>query len=56
MKDDCYEQVEKHSCHIFRAILVKVHRLTFLICKKMNKKQTNKQKQQSRDTRLEPKL
>lgn len=32
MKDDCNKQVEKHSGHIFRAILVKVHWLALLIC------------------------
>lgn len=34
MKDDRNKQVEKHSGHIFRAILVKVYWITLLICNK----------------------
>lgn len=34
MKNDRDKQVEKHGGHIFRAILVKVHWLVLLVCKK----------------------
>lgn len=40
MKDDCNEQVEKDSGHIFGAILVKVDRLNFLIWQ-INKKRND---------------
>lgn len=33
MEDDGNKQVEKHSGHIFRAVLVKVHWLALLIYK-----------------------
>lgn len=33
VEDDRDEKVEKHGGRIFRAVLVEVHRVTFLICK-----------------------
>lgn len=49
MKDDCNKQVEEHSGHIFRAILVKIHWLTLLLWKN---KQSNKNNKNRKDLKL----
>lgn len=54
MKDDCNEKVKKHSGHVFRAILVKVDWVAFLICKEDKKRKTRKNKNINKVKHLEP--
>lgn len=54
MKDDCNKKVKKHSGHVFRAILVKVDWLAFLICKEDKKTKTRKNKNINKVKNLKP--
>lgn len=54
MKDDCNKKVKKHIGHVFRAILVKVDWVAFLICKEDKKRKTRKNKNIKKVKNLKP--